>query len=390
MGTLVKDAWGRSQFWYYCYRTADGRRLKKSTKETDRRKAKIIGEAFENAEDLAKHGNATEEQIRRVMNDLLTRVTGKTSYDPTVRQWFERWLETEKGAISDSTLVRYKQIVKDFLACIGPVANLRLENITTEDVLKYREQLEAGGRAPLTVNLTIKRVLKRAFKVAIGEGLISRNPCATIRPIRDIGTVEKGTFSAEQIAELVEHAEGDWKGLILAGYFTGGRLSDLARLKWSNVDLTEKTITFVQRKVEGKSPKARVKIPIHPALQEYLVSGAINDSPNAPVFPQLYDKPGAGKSGLSMAFKRIMEKAGIAAGVIRKRGGIAGRSVSALSFHSLRHSFNSALANSGVSQELRMKLTGHSSVDMNTLYSHHELETIRTAVQTLPRLPKCI
>jgi hypothetical protein len=75
-----------------------------------------------------------------------------------VRQWFERWSETEKGAISNATLVRYKQIVNDFLACIGPVANLRLENIMTKDVLKYREQLEAGGRAPLTVNLTIKRV----------------------------------------------------------------------------------------------------------------------------------------------------------------------------------------------------------------------------------------
>jgi hypothetical protein len=224
MGTLVKDARGRSQFWYYAYRDANGRRLKKSTKETDRRKAKIIGEAFEGAEDLAKHGNATEEQIRRVMNDVLARVTGKTSYDPTVRQWFERWLETEKGAISEGTRIRYKQIVKDFLVCIGSVANLRLENITTKDVLKYREQLEAGGRAPLTVNLTIKRVLKRAFKVAIEEGLISRNPCSTVRPIRDANKVEKGTFSPQQISRLVEHAEGDWKGLILAGYFTGGRL----------------------------------------------------------------------------------------------------------------------------------------------------------------------
>jgi integrase len=84
------------------------------------------------------------------------------------------------------------------------------------------------------------RVLKRAFKVAIDEGLISRNPCAMLRPIRDTGKVEKGTFSSEQISQLVEEAEGDWKGLILAGYFTRGRLSDLARLKWRNVDLTEK------------------------------------------------------------------------------------------------------------------------------------------------------
>jgi integrase len=29
---------------------------------------------------------------------------------------------------------------------------------------------------------------------------------------------------------LIEAAEGDWKGLIISAYYTGGRLSDLARL----------------------------------------------------------------------------------------------------------------------------------------------------------------
>ena len=80
MGTLVKDARGRSKFWYYCYRDANGRRLKKSTKETDRRKARIIGEGFEESEYLAKRGNATEEQIRKVISETLARVTGKRVY----------------------------------------------------------------------------------------------------------------------------------------------------------------------------------------------------------------------------------------------------------------------------------------------------------------------
>jgi hypothetical protein len=53
MGTLVKGARGRSKFWYYCYRDTNGRRLKKSTKETDRRKARIICEGFEESEYLA-------------------------------------------------------------------------------------------------------------------------------------------------------------------------------------------------------------------------------------------------------------------------------------------------------------------------------------------------
>ena len=79
MGTLVKDARGRSKFWYYCYRDASGRRLKKSTKETDRRKARIIGEGFEDAEDLAKRGNASEEQIRKVISETPCSRDGEAS-----------------------------------------------------------------------------------------------------------------------------------------------------------------------------------------------------------------------------------------------------------------------------------------------------------------------
>jgi len=390
MGTLVKDARGRSKFWYYCYRDANGRRLKKSTKETDRRKARIIGEGFEDAEDLAKRGNATEEQIRKVISETLARVTGRRVYDPTVREWLDKWLANEKSAVSDATLTRYRQVVADFLDGLGPVANQRLEAVTSEHVLKHRERLESEGRAPATVNFTVKRVLKRAFKVAIDDGIITRNPCATVRLIQDRDKVAKHVFLPQQVSKLIETAEGDWKGLIISAYYTGGRLSDLARLTWSNVDLSQnkKVIRFMQKKTKGKTPKAKVEIPIHEALEEYLLSGPISDTPNAPVFPQLYNKPGSGKSGLSMAFKRLMVKAGIDDGKIRERNGVAGRSVSALSFHSLRHSFNSALANAGVSQELRQKLTGHASADMNTVYTHHDLETIRTAVRTLPRLPK--
>jgi integrase len=383
MGTLVKDARGRSKFWYYCYRDASGRRLKKSTKETDRRKARIIGEGFEDAEDLAKRGNATEEQIRKVISETLARVTGKRVYDPTVSEWLNKWLANEKGAVSDATLTRYRQVVADFLNGIGPVANQRLEAVTSEHVLKHREQLESEGRAPATVNFTVKRVLKRAFKAAIDEGIITRNPCATVRLIKDRGKADKHVFSPEQVSKLIEAAEGDWKGLIISAYYTGGRLSDLARLTWSNIDLSpnKKVIRFMQKKTKGKTHKAKVEIPIQEALEEYLLSGPISDASNTPVFPELHGKPGSGKSGLSMAFKRIMAKAGIDAGVIRERIGAAGRSVSALSFHSLRHSFNSALANAGVSQELRQKLTGHASADMNIIYTHHELETIRAAIK---------
>ena len=94
-----------------------------------------------------------------------------------------------------------------------------------------------------------------------------------------------------------------------------------------------------------------------------------------------------GKSGLSMAFKRMMLKAGIKEKISRKRCGKEGRSVSLLSFDSLRHGFNSAMANAGVAPEIRQLPTGHASAEMNKVYTHHELETVRRAVESISGLP---
>jgi integrase len=389
MGSLHKDPRGRSPYWYASYRLADGRWAFKSTKQKEKKQAEQKLRAFEDIEEAARRGEATRDHLIAIVNQTLRRMGYREVERITVEAWLDRWIETEKGAVADSTIERYRQIVRDFKESLGARVKVRLEAITTEDITKFRDELLAKGLSPLTVNLNVRKILKRPFKLAVDEGWIQRNPVAGVRQIRGT-TAEKGVFTPLQVALLLEAAEGDWKGMILAGYYTGARLSDLVRLRWSNVNLDEKdkTITFWQKKTEGKSSKAKVKIPIHPELEEHLISGPLNDNPNAPVFPEIYHKPGSGKSGLSMAFKRIMARAGIDGGIIRERRGPAGRSVSGLSFHSLRHSFNSALANAGVSQELRQKLTGHASEAMNALYTHHELETIRKAVASLPRLPK--
>jgi integrase len=387
MASLHKDPRGKSPFYYCAYSRADGVRAFRSTGKTKKDEAWIICQSFVEMEGKVAEGSPSADQLMKVVNATLQRLGQDPVQRPSAKIWFARWLATEKGAVADSTLERYRQVTQSFLDCLGSKQNVRLSAITTEDVTKFRDKLLAEGRSPQTVNLTVRKILKRPFKVALDEGIIDRNPIAAVRHLRG-STAEKGTFSAEQVTKLVAAATGDWKGLILTAFYTGGRLKDLATLKQENVDLVEKTLTFTQNKTEGKSSKATVKIPLHPELEEYLLSRSSSDSLKAPLFPELYNKPGAGKSGMSMAFKRIMTRARIDGGLIRERLGAAGRNLSALSFHSLRHSFNSALANSGVSQELRQKLTGHASEAMNALYTHHELETLRNAVQSLPRLPK--
>jgi integrase len=371
----------RSPFWYCAYRLADGRRSFKSTECIDRKEAKKVCEALAHAEEIAGRGDATRDRLVALFNETLERLGYEKIASTTVQEWFDRWLLTQTGAVSSGTLTKYSQIARDFLASLGPRAKARVESITDSDVTRFRDQLLAQGLSPSTVNMTMT-VLKQAFKQASDQGLITRNPVAPIRSQRG-AKAERGTFSAEQVARLVQAAEGDWKGMILAGYYTGVRVTDLSRLTWANVDLSEKFILFTQQKT-GK----KIKIPIHPALETHLLILPSTDSPKAPLFPTLHGKAAGGSTGLSKGFRGVMTKAGILSGLIRERKGDIGRNLSALSFHSLRHSFNQELLKAGVPQEKRMLLTGHSSAKMNAGYSHDDLKGLYAQVAKVPSLPK--
>ncbi len=52
-----------------------------------------------------------------------------------------------------------------------------------------------------------------------------------------------------------------------------------------------------------------------------------------------------------------------------------------------RNDVTGALINTGVSPELRMKLTGHKSAEIHRGYTHLELETLKEAIKKLPGLP---
>jgi integrase len=97
--------------------------------------------------------------------------------------------------------------------------------------------------------------------------------------------------------------------------------------------------------------------------------------------PRLANKGSGGKHGLSEGFKRIVKKAGIDPMTSQGKGT---RNFTKRTFHSLRHSFNSALANAGVAEEIRMKLTGHSSKAMNDRYTHLQVAALKNAVTSLP------
>ena len=126
-------------------------------------------------------------------------------------------------------------------------------------------------------------------------------------------------------------------------------------MRWSAIDLDKRLISFTPKKT--KRGKRLLRIPLHPDLEKELLKNP--GIGNAPLFPSLIGRGTGGATGLSAEFAAIMRKAGVHGEIIRHTAN--GRGNTTKSFHSLRHSFNSALANAGVARELRQVLTGHAS-----------------------------
>jgi integrase len=148
-------------------------------------------------------------------------------------------------------------------------------------------------------------------------------------------------------------------------------------MTWSSIDLVESLI-----RIKTGKTGAELTLPLHENLAAWLREHK-QGLGKAKVFPELAGKGTGGRYGLSGRFKTIMEGAGISGRVTRTADG-KGRTISSLSFHSLRHSFVSALANAGVTQDLRQKLSGHA--DDQTHYTHHDIANLRTAVAKLPNV----
>lgn len=369
-----------SIYWHAAFRGPDGRLVLRSTKQSDRTRALAVAMEFERAVKLAIRGDLVESQARDVLKDIMARADiGETLQTVSIKDWFASWLETKDAKKAASTAVRYRAVCDRFLASLAKKATKQLTALTADDVQRFLTARLKAGMAPRTAVLDIK-ILRTCLNAARRQNKIPTNPAEAV-DLADLvgeGGVERAVFTTAEVRMLVDAAHDEWPTLILLAYFTGARLGDCVRLAWQDVDLTAGTISYTQSKT-GK----KVTVPIHPELAAHLDQLASTDNPQPFIMPHMASLKSGGRHGLSEGFKRIMRKAGVDGQIVEGKGV---RNISRRSFHALRHSFTSALANAGVAAEVRMKLTGHTTEAVHRGYSHHELDTLRAAVGKLPAL----
>ena len=372
MASLTKHP--KSRFWVACYTAKDGRQLKRSTKTTSRGKAMQIALELERVEQQAREGTVTTTQLQKILTDTAERVTGDTLKVPTVKAYLDDWLKGVTARNAPTTLERYENTVSLFLESLKAKAQLAVTSVTPKDIEAFVNARLESGVAPKTAIIDLK-TLNTAFKRAEAYGIILKNPVAAVRPPR-MRSSEREVFTHEDVQKVLDAAPSvEWQTLILLGYFVGARLSDCVHMKWEHVRPLEGVLVYHQQKT-GK----KVIVPMHYHIIEH-IRYLSQFGTEGFLCPTLANKGPGGKHGLSESFKRIVKKAGVDLMIVQ---GAGTRKFTKRTFHSLRHSFNSALANAGVAEEVRMKLTGHSSRAINTQYTHLQFATLKNAMSSLP------
>jgi integrase len=378
-----------SPYYYAAFRSADGTAFFKSTKKKNRAEALAVAMDFER---MAR-GHVTEAHYRRVASELYERTTGEPLNFHTAGEWLGEWLANTNATVKGGTYEKYRGTVDDFREYLGDRDGAPLASITPKEILGYRDTLQKRGLAASTINLAIRKTLHAPFEAARRLGYVTVNPCAAIKPVRDNVAKAKARrqpFTHEQIAALLTATKGtNWEGAILCGTTTALRLGDIAALTWAQIDLPARVLRLTTTKTETEQ-----SIPLHPAFVAWL-GEQTRGIGKAPVFPELHGRKTGGCRGLSQTFRGLMEKAGVLGAVIRKgvtaeakkkaeNKARTGRTISTLTFHSLRHTATSLLANAGIAADTRKAITGHADDRVHEAYTHYQLETLRAAVESIP------
>ena len=246
-----------SKFWFGCFTLPNGRRVQRSTKTTDRKRAQQIVDKWE----AVTRAHVTARQTQRVIADVYRDLTGNLLEFPTVREYFDSWVARKKPETAPSSYRAYHDKAQGFLRWLGKRADEQIVLIDRQDILDFRAA-ELERVSPRTVNYSVK-FLRMVFKTAKEDGKYhDENPASGVKvaKVRD-GSRRRG-FTIPEIKRILKVANEEWRSLIFLGLYTGQRLGDLARLTWQNVDLDRDEIRFLSRKT-GRT----MIIPIAPPLR---------------------------------------------------------------------------------------------------------------------------
>jgi len=331
-------------------------------------------------------GVADKSLLKQDANTLLSIADGRRLYLEHVGR------PSIQGGAAASTLKRYRAVFDKFQTFAERSNVVYWQQVNRKVLTDYNSWLDEKDYHGKTQYIELT-VLKQAIKWLVGEELLPPS-CQINMPLRSPTGTRTHCYSREEVQAIIAHCRSDaglkWLADVATALATTGlRISELAALLWSDIDLDHGLIRLTddsRRARRSERENARVTkshrdrtFPIHPDLREVLARVERRDD------HRVFHGPLGGKlkpdtvrnilirdvlTPLSTRFPGDGEANGILAGRV----------------HSFRHFFCSTAANNGIPEQMLMSWLGHRDSEMIRHYYHLCNAESKRQMQGLPSI----
>jgi integrase len=287
--------------------------------------------------------------------------------EPTFHAYASEWVERRRFEVGERTAEHWRwalscHLLPYFAGYRPSEVSGRLVDGYKAAALREREEAERAhaadprvplrGLSPSSINKTLK-VLAQILDDAVEDGLLAENPARGKRRRLRAGKPRRTWLEADEVAVLVE-AAGGHRALIATMVLSGLRVSEMAELRWRDVDLAGRRL----RVAESKTDAGVRTVDLSPWLAEELATHRASAR-----FTAAADFVFATRNGTrrqrSNVTRQILGPAIVAANERLRRDGRP--ELAGVTNHSLRRTFASLLYEAGASPAYVMAQMGHAS-----------------------------
>ena len=300
---------------------------------------------------LIRRRETIEQRLKKLQADAMP-ATRPLTLGKLEKEWRE---SPRRRDCSEAQLERYTQQLRAFVDWAGEGLDVR----AVGDDMAERYAKHLGIYAANTYNKHLN-TLTAVWK-AIGRARGLGNPWQDL-PRRRADTHVRRALTNEEIAKIIDAAEGEYKALIIIGARTGLRLGDACRLRWE--DFGGDGVLRVKTSKTG----AAVALPGAALLSELRkATGGHKTDISGHIMPDIAERYARDPSGVSDWVGRYFIRAGLKTSV-KEKGWSKARPDA--SYHSLRHAFVTRAIEAGVAAPIVRALVGHNTAAMTDRYTH--------------------
>lgn len=263
----------------------------------------------------------------------------------------EKYWPTIKGSLSFFEERRSRSILDQHI--LPRFGDFKLAKIRTEDIDRWQSE-RMGKVSPGTVRKEMMR-LKHLLNCAVKWKYIKDSPAKGLQTVKmPPGRVRY--LTPEERFTLLDQARPELRLCIEAALQTGARRGELCSLRWTDIDMRTRMVSFPNTK-NGETRS----IPMTETFYRLLQSLPRPLDQKALVLPAL------SADAVTIGFGRLAKAL----------------SLSNLKFHDLRHDVASTLTMAGVPQRSVMEILGHKDPRMTLRYQHLTPAHLREAMTAL-------